>query len=388
MIVPEPPVLIQLERITPSVYEASIHCLAKAAWLACGDASVMPQHPAAILGTAFHVVVAVAHKGELQVAAVDDCSPARELFDKTTQKLHLDAHPLVKLKYSSADRLPFYNLNRERAALVATSIAASRPPSARSGVGTTKSGSAAVRTEPRLRSRDGRLVGRADYIDGQTGVVVDYKTGYSDACAVSDSEARQLRLYAYLAAENGTDIGTGAVVRGDGQRCEIAISPAEAAAEANSATNQLDRLNSAASVRASFRDVASPSPSNCSSCPCLPFCGPFWSEAGPDWAVDGGAHVEGSIAEIDSQQIQGISLTTLVLAKQAGTVSAKQVSIEQIPTAWLTTDGLDLPRIGDAIRVVHGRQTKTDKDGAVIRVDKALTAVWQLRDGDAGSDRR
>ena len=155
MIVPEPPLLARLERITPSIYEASIHCLAKAAWFAFGDVRVLPQHPAAILGAAFHVVVEVAHKGELPVAAVSDRSPARRLFDKTVQKLHQRAHRLVKLKFPSADRLPFYNLIRERATLTATPIAASRLPSAGSPAGAARL-APAVRTESRLCSRDGR----------------------------------------------------------------------------------------------------------------------------------------------------------------------------------------------------------------------------------------
>ena len=349
MFIPEQPVLAQLEHITPSIYEASINCLAKAAWFAFGDAGVLPQHPAAILGTTFHVVVATAHKGELPVAGVSDRSPARGLFDKTAQKLHLSAHRLVKLKFPSSDRLPFYNLNRERAALTATPIAASRPPSPGSGAGAATLDSPAVRTESRLCSRDGRLVGRADHIDGRSSVVVDYKTGHmseAEAGVVSDSEARQLRLYAYLAAENGTDVDTGAVVRGNGQRCEIAISPAEAEAEANLAKKQLGRLYAAVSDGASFQDLASPSPKNCSFCPCLPFCGPFWAEAQPEWDAECGPHVEGNIAEIESRQMQGISLTTLVLSRRAGTVFAQRVSIEQIPSEWMRMDGLDLPHIG------------------------------------------
>lgn len=389
MFVPEPPVLAQLEHITPSIYEAGIGCLAKAAWLALGDTRVLPQHPAAILGTAFHVVVRAAHDGDLPVAAASDRTPARELFDKTARKLHLGAHRLVKLKFSSADRLPFYNLNRERAAITATPIAASRLPSARSAVGAASLGSAVVRTESRLRSRDGRLIGRADHIDGRSSVVIDYKAGHmsnSEAYAVSDSEARQLRLYAYLAAENGTDVGTGAVVRGSGQRCEIAISPAEAEAEADCAKKQLDRLNAAASEGASFRDLTSPSPRNCSFCPCLPFCRPFWAEAQPEWNADCGPHVEGSIAAIESRRIQGISLTTLVLAKRAGTVSAQRISIEQIPSEWMRIDYLDMPQIGDGVRVVHGRQMETYRDAAVIRVDKASTTVWRLPHDDDHGD--
>lgn len=141
MFIPKPPVLAQLEFITPSIYEASINCLAKAAWFAFGDSRVLPQHPAAILGTAFHTVVAAAHRGDLQVASVSDRSPARDLFDDTARELHQGAHPLVKLKFRSADRLPFYNLHRERATLTATPIAASRPPAVGFTVGGARSNS-------------------------------------------------------------------------------------------------------------------------------------------------------------------------------------------------------------------------------------------------------
>lgn len=386
MVIPEPPVLTKLEYITPSIYEASINCLAKAAWFAFGDAGVLPQHPTTILGTAFHTVIAIAYKGELPVAGVSDRVPARELFDKTAQKLHLGAHPLVKLKFPSVDRLPFYNLTRERVALAATSIAASRLKSAASAAGAPRVDYPAVKMERRLCSRDGRLIGRADHIDGRSGVVVDYKTGRmseGEPCVVSDSEVRQLRLYAYLAAENGTDIGTGAVVRGDGQRCEIKISPGEAEAEADCAKKQLGRLNAAVTEGASFRDLASPSPRNCSFCPCLPFCGPFWAEANPEWTEDCGTHVEGNVAEIESRQIQGVSLSTLILSTRTGTVFAQRVLIEQIPIEWMRIGDLDLPRIGDAIRVVHGRQVETDGRTVVIRVDKALTAVWRLGQDNA-----
>ena len=206
MFVPELPVLAQLEHITPSIYEASKSCLAKAAWFALGDTGVLPQHPAAILGTAFHVVVAAAQKGELPVTGVGDRAPARGLFDKTAQNLHASAHRLVKLKFPSAERLPFYHLKRERAAFTATPIAVSRLPSAGSAIAVGRLHSPTVRTESHLRSRDGRLVGRADNIDGRSRVVVDYKTGHTpeaESGVVSDSEARQLRLYAFLAAENG-----------------------------------------------------------------------------------------------------------------------------------------------------------------------------------------
>ena len=94
--------------------------------------------------------------------------------------------------------------------------------------------------------------------------------------------------------------------------------------------------------------------------------------------------MEGTIAEIESRQIQGISLTTLVLSRRSGTVSAQRVAIEQIPSEWIRLDGLDPPQFGEAVRVVHGRQMETDEDVVVVRVDKALTALWRLRQDNAG----
>lgn len=201
---------------------------------------------------------------------------------------------------------------------------------------------------------------------------------------MSDSEARQLRLYAYLAGENGINIVRGVVVRGDGRRCELAISSAEAVAEAGSARDQLGRLSAAVNEGASFRDLASPSATICALCPCLPFCESFWAKAQPEWAANCGCNIQGDVANVECRQIQGVTLTTLVLSRWAGTICARRISVEQIPSDWMRIDGLDLPHIGDVLRVVHGRGMETEESAAVVRVDKALTAVWRLRKNSAG----
>jgi hypothetical protein len=68
----------------------------------------------------------------------------------------------------------------------------------------------------------------------------------------------------------------------------------------------------------------------------------------------------------------------MALSRRSGTLSAQSVSVEQIPSEWMKVDGSDLPCIGEAVRVVHGRQMETNESTAVVRVDKALTAVWRL----------
>jgi hypothetical protein len=380
MFAPEPPDMVQLARITPSIYEAGLTCLAKAAWYALGGHGVLPDNPAAILGTSFHEVVAAAHRGTLMAANHSDRTPARQLFDETVRTLHKNAHPLVKLKFPIPERLPYYNLQRERTSIIAAHIAVSRL-STGSPVETLRTSTSPARTESRLRSKDGLIVGRADHIDGKSESVVDYKSGYvvgADADAVSDSEARQLRLYAYLAGENGIYVSKGIVVRGSGQRCELPISPAEAEAEANSARTQLQTIDAAVTNGAVFSDLASPSPQSCKSCVCIPFCTSFWAAVKPEWSPDCGSHVEGNVIDVESRLIQGVSLTTLSLAVRSGTISGQTASVEQIPSDWMKIED-DLPCSGDVVRVVHGRELEMNGNTAVVRIDKAMIAVWRLR---------
>lgn len=382
MLIPQAPAAAHLERITPSIYDASADCLAKAVWYAFGGRGVLPEHPAAILGTSFHSVLAAAHRGQLVVASDTDRGPARKFFDETARVLHSRAHPLVRLKVLTSERLPYYNLHRERAALLATRIAYARSSVVNSSTGAaTAAKPAGSQTESRLCSTDGLIIGRPDYIDRQRLTVVDYKSGYvteGDGDVVSASEARQLRLYAYLAVENGIPVIQGTIIRGDGRRCELPISQADAAAEANNVRSRLQTLNAAISGGATFSSLASPSSKSCRSCPCIPFCDSFWAAAKPEWHSECGLHVEGNVLEADTRQVQGISLSTFLIEVRSGTVSSRNVSVEQIPSEWMTFDGDKSPQTGDFIRVVHGRLSAADESTSVIRVDKTTTTIWRV----------
>jgi hypothetical protein len=241
-----------------------------------------------------------------------------------------------------------------------------------------------LQTEFRLSSTDGLIVGRADHLDGESETVVDYKSGYAgegDTDAVSDSEARQLRLYAHLAAEHGVNVSKGAIVRRDGRRCELAISWADAEAEANSARRRLHEINAAIGEGVGFDGLASPSPQSCRGCPCIALCDSFWAEAKPEWQSDCGSHVEGWVSGAETRQILGVSLATLALEVQRGTVSGERLSAEQIPSDWMRLGGGGVPQAGDVVRVVHGRVSGAGEGAAVMRIDKALTAVWRVPPG-------
>ena len=380
MQVPPTPTISPLEHISPSIYEAGRKCLAKAIWYAQGDRRSLPDQPAAILGICFHTVIAASHLGNAGAESSAVREVARSLFDKQAKALYENAHPLLKLKFSTPERLPYYNLHRERAALFAAQAVGARPVERASSFETSAS-EQHRHTEMRLQSADGLIVGRPDYIDSNSQSVVDFKSGVAtgnEPSAVSDAEKDQLRLYAYLASERGISISKGVIVRGDGHSCQIEISKGDADAVASSARTQLRAINSAIADGLPFDDLASPSAENCAMCPCIPFCEAFWRDSNPEWADQCGVHVEGRVVEISTTTVQGVPLVTLGIEPQRGTLNCVTAFVDQIPEKWLTVGGAPIPRVGEIVRVVHARHANVENDIPILRVDKALTSVWSL----------
>jgi len=378
MRVPPAPDITPLKQLSPSAYEALLRCKGRAAWAAHGDRSVVPQHPKALLGTCLHSVVEEAHNGTLP-SGLDEqtrLSLARQLFDRRAQTLYEQAHPLVRAKFSSPERLPYYNLYRERAALEALASAQRVEQAAPAAGASQPARFVRLYAERRLVSRDGLLVGRPDLIDAAAQEVVDYKTGTAldeAVDAVSPAEARQLRLYVHLALDNGIPVSRAVVARADGRRAVIDVSKEEADAEGRKARGLLAQYNAAAGV--AFNKVAQPSPDTCRFCPCIPFCEIFWQVASPSWEEQCGVHVEGHITAVEASTLQGMKLITLRVGVQRGTLSAGEAFVEQIPEAWTTADGSSPPREGVVVRIVHARRAGGDVP-LVIRADRTATSVW------------
>ena len=377
MRLPPAPDIKPLKQLSPSVYEALIRCKGRAAWVAHGDRSVLPQHPKALLGTCLHSVVEEAHKGGLASAPDEQTrlSLARELFDRRARALYENAHPLVRAKFGAPDRIPYYNIYRERAALEAIASARRIDHAAATGA-LQPTNLLHLHAERRLVSRDGLLLGRPDLIDAAAQEVVDYKTGASldeAVGAVSPAEARQLRLYVHLALDNGIPVSRAVIARADGRRAVIDVSKEEAEAEGRRARELLAEYNNAAG--SSFDNAARPSPENCCFCPCIPFCDAFWRAASSAWGEQCGVHLEGRVRSVEQSTMQGIKLMTLGVEAGRGTVSAGDTFVEQIPEAWITADGAAVPREGDTVRVVHGRLAG-ETPPQVVRVDRTATSLW------------
>ncbi|HEV8650572.1 MAG TPA: PD-(D/E)XK nuclease family protein [Actinomycetes bacterium] len=373
VLIPDPPAPSRIDRISPSLYETLLGCPARAAWSAFGRRDALAPHPLALLGTCFHGVMEAVQKGQIAGSA-DECRfAARDCFDRLAASIHADAHPLLKVKFPSPEKLPFHNLFRERAAVLAGEYCGR--PGEDAGSGSNGQGTVA---EQRFTSEDGLIVGRPDLIDVPRSEVIDYKTGLAadEGWRVSEREARQLNLYVYLAGEAGLSISRGTIVRGNGETATIDIPRATAQAEAQKAREALAEYNASVDGR-TFYDLARPAPDNCRMCPCLPMCEPFWRASDPTWQEDCGIHVEGTVVTVEPAMVQATPLVSLHVEATRGTLGQATVSVEQVPLAWPTADGDRAPEVGDVVRIVDARLTSPE-DPVVVRADRIMTSLWRV----------
>ena len=361
--------------MTPTLYDAVLKCPARAAWTLSGIGRSLPQHPRALLGIAVHDVLERARSGQLtKEGETERREEAALLFDSKIGELFEQAHPLLRAKFGVQERLPFYNLYRARAAHIAAEFPLSRGRSTAYRGAPRGASTARVRIENRLESQDGRIVGRPDVIDAEEATVIDYKTGAPPTGArISESEARQLRLYAFLASENGIQVTKGVIERTDRDRVELAISSEDAAQEAARALEVLDGYNER--VGSSAVDAATPSPEACRYCPFIPLCEAFWATADASWGVECGIHVEGKVTGLSGDALLSIEMDVVKGSADRGASVVTRLSRD-----WLTFQGEDVPEVGDTVRVTGTGHVAESSDPAVFRADRATAAVWFLSD--------
>jgi CRISPR/Cas system-associated exonuclease Cas4 (RecB family) len=377
MRVPQGPIVRPLDTISPTLYDSALLCKARAAWQAFGQRDTLPSHPAALLGQAYHAVMEAAILGRLGATGEEVEERGRALFESRTERLFKSSHPLLRAKFGRWDRLPYYSLYMERAAQKAASLRRADPAKRRLEPESSDQPSATRRlTEKELFSSDRRIKGRPDYVDLDQGAVIDYKSGAALQIAndeMTDSERRQLTLYAFLLRENEVAVTRGIIDRADGRRAEVAISVEAAEREAANARTVQDEFNNAAAIL-DFQGLANASPISCASCPCIPLCEQFWNNANKDWSSSVGVHVGGRVEHISTVEVSGVQVASISVGVDSGTVQSGPSTVEQIPTQWLTCDSSDLPSAGDYVRVVDAKISSDDP--LVIVTDKAMTSVW------------
>ena len=370
MLVPTPPPVASIERISPTVYEAARRCVARASWAATGSRARVPLPPRGLLGSSAHAIFERIRRAGLPGGTQEEWKRAADAaFDEKVGALFAEAHPLLRAKFETVEHIPYFHIYRARTALIAARLAAVAGHRGAATRPAPKRGRTYI--ESLLTSRDGRIAGRPDVVDADAGTVVDYKTGrVDDPHRVSDSEGRQLRLYAHLAAENGIEIGRGEIERADRVRVAIDIPQRDAEVEGRRARETLDEYRR--HVNRPFADAASPSADTCRYCPCIPFCPAFWQKSTPDWAADCGTHLEGTVESLD-----GDSLLSLQVNVSRGTTGPGSVAVTRLSRNWLAVGQVEIPRPGDLVRVTDARPTGDTTSLSVIRADRETTAVWR-----------
>ena len=375
MLAPRPPAIADIDRISPTVYEAARLCVARASWAATGNRDEVPPQPRALLGLGAHAVFELARRASLPGEAQEGRVRAAEAaFEEHVSDLFKNTHPLLRAKFETVEHIPYFHIYRARTALMAAALPGR--PSGEAEADQEAPWERRTRIESLLTSRDGRVAGRPDVVDSGSATIVEYKTGKPEnPYRVSESEERQLKLYAHLAAENGIEIRRGAIERANRARAVIDISREDAETEGRRARKALDEYKRF--VNRPFGDAANPSAETCRYCPCIPFCPAFWEKANPEWESECGPQIEGTVESLD-----GDSLLSLQVKVSRGTIARGSAVIGRLSRNWLTVGEADVPQTGDVVRVTDPRRAGDGGTPAMLRAGRETTAVWRREPQD------
>jgi len=363
--------------LTPSLFVQGRKCLARLGWASSDAAPLVPQDPAAILGTALHRVQEQADRGELSGEGGAFEEMARAAFDLAAGAALARAHPLLRERCPRLSDLPRFYLQRARSVEMARDRVRPLPPSQTAGPAGERSPSRPL-VEQALASGDGLLRGRADCLDIAGEKIIDYKSGSgpADGDSVSEDERTQLLLYAALAHENGFTVREGCIVRADGRRalCSLPIDAAKTAAD--EARSLLTRFNAEVAAGYSPDAMAAPSPSACTLCSFRPLCSAFWQRATSDWAAEVGSHAQVLVQDARgagtprSPSILGTGLIT------GGSVATLATTI-RFPRGWVGTSYDPALLAGRQVRLLHVRAEEAEGKMRLLP-DRERGSVWLL----------
>ena len=125
MLVPRPPAVASIERISPTVYELARRCVARASWAVAGNHGRVPPQPRALLGIGAHAIFERARRAGLPGETQEEWTrAAAAAFDEKVGVLFTQTHPLLRAKFETVEHIPYFHIYRARTALIAATLAA------------------------------------------------------------------------------------------------------------------------------------------------------------------------------------------------------------------------------------------------------------------------
>lgn len=273
--------LALLDRISPSRFTSLSKCALREVWTSSKQSPLLPPSPAARLGTAIHLLLEKAGRGEF--AQEDQLKIEREWQELVNRvEVNMLASWLERSLTPLRNAVPDHEVRRLRAIRKAVEISKKTRPKSRN---TEESGSAQF--ELWISSAGGHIGGFIDYVinTSQGTIIGDYKSGYiidknqeSDNLEVKEEYKVQLKLYAAMyKSQRGHWPMRLEIVPLEGDTIIIPFSPQECEDLLTDAVASLDRINNKiadilTSPDLSEEILASPTPSNCRFCLYRPTC--------------------------------------------------------------------------------------------------------------------
>ncbi len=303
-----------VKRLSSSRLHALEQCALKEIWSCNKIEALLPVFPAARLGTVVHAILEQAAQGRIRDEAVFESSWQQQIeqIEKLMRESVSEKH-LVPL-CETASKYEVKKLMLKRAILP---VAPAYPASGEKSV---------LDTEKWVASKDGKIGGKIDLVQGVPGhvVLIDYKTGsiLNESGEAKLEYEKQLKMYAALYFETCDEWPEKLILIGlNNEKHEVSFDREESRRLLQEAINQLDELNRKLGAGAKEEEFASPSPDACRYCRYRPKCSKYWIERDEsgEWPVD----VSGEVIET---AVSGTGYGRVVLQNNGRKISIRQLS--------------------------------------------------------------
>jgi RecB family exonuclease len=377
-VLPETPTIQPLNRVSPSRFFSLTECPLREIWSASRQHALLPNSPAARLGSVIHQLLEISGKGLIKNTDQVEIQHVWEgLVRKTEQEM--DESWLEQALVPLRRTVPQFEVRRIRACTRAAEILR-----ARASAGTWEAEKRSRSFETWIETTDGLVGGTIDEIqETDAGAVLrDYKSGHIMTTAPEGGTAEidknysfQLKLYAALFASKYERWPTRIeIVPLQGAAQEIPFNPSECSALLNDAVSTLNELNQRINrvLGSTFRkgnegEFANPTPENCRFCLFRPNCKSYRARRDLSKEADWPRDIWGTVSEFRLLGNGRLTVAITEPSKKKTRLRGLTATTERHPALSIMREGTDV-----AIFNLRGNIEKGDlseSQSTVIYVD-------------------